>query len=697
MTGLFLRPLWLSPALAAALGAGIAAADKLGWPAFLWGGLLVPAAAGTAVCLRFGRRAGWIFLAAAVFCLGAVRLQLAADAYGALPHQAAGAELVVEGTLLEKRGVYTNEKGAMGRYVMAVQSYAYADEGLFHPGAGAAYATLPDGLSVGETLRVTAQSRPLTYYKNDGMYDAFHRDREKGVWLRLFGKDGGDMELTAPPSGLTAFLRELRNTLTRRYDAVLGSAYAPVLASLLFGGHYDELPPGLLEAFSTTGLIHILSVSGSHVALLLAVLQLIGRTAGLRGTPLFALSAGFLLLYSALADFTSPVVRASIMGTISAFSLTARRDYAAGHALALAVAGMLLYSPYLFFDLSFRLSCSASAGIVLCYKQISKALSFLPEFLRNCLSVSLAAQVLVVPILFSAFFSFPVYSLLANVLVAPVLDLVMVLGLGASVLSLLSEPAADGVLAVIKPFLALALKGNAFIAALPGSRLWAGQPSSAAWLAWYLAAAFVFFPAFRQKIALPLVTALAAAWLLRSSGAGVLIFDAGRDQATAIIYEDRSADLWYNKSRFSNPDQAAVAVIPALRANGIFCLRRCVVEGEAKDYTEDLFQQHFTFLSGSGEGDIPYRGAMAVPPYFSREPVLWEIRDLSGWDGKIFPSSAMATVVYEGRRGDGTVAEWLETADSFGAASYLPSRDGQLRLARRGRQWRISTFVEENS
>ena len=93
----------------------------------------------------------------------------------------------------------------------------------------------------------------------------------------------------------------------------------------------------------------------------------------------------------------------------------------------------------------------------------------MPEFLRNCLSVSLAAQVLVVPILFSAFFSFPVYSLLANAVVAPVLDLVMVLGLGASVLSLFYGAGADLILWGLKPFLALALKGNAFIAAFRGA------------------------------------------------------------------------------------------------------------------------------------------------------------------------------------------------------------------------------------
>ena len=68
--------------------------------------------------------------------------------------------------------------------------------------------------------------------------------------------------------------------------------------------------------------------------------------------------------------------------------------------------------------------------------------------------------------------------------------------------------------------------------------------------------------------------------MVRPSGPGVLIFDAGRDQATAIIYEDRSADLWYNKSRFSHPDQAAVVVIPALRANGIFTLAELLTNTE---------------------------------------------------------------------------------------------------------------------
>ena len=85
-----------------------------------------------------------------------------------------------------------------------------------------------------------------------------------------------------------------------------------------------------------------------------------------------------------------------------------------------------------------------------------------------------------------------------------------------------------------------------------------------------------------------------------------------------------------------------------------------------------------------------------MPKSFSDEALLWEFRSLDGWDGKAFPASAMATVVYEGRRGDGAFSEWSEAADSFGVPAYLPSRDGQLRLARRRGRWHLSTFVEEH-
>lgn len=692
-----MKPEWVSLSLVLAMAGGIALADALSLSFGLWISLFLLSLLGIFFSRPRSRLGLAVCLVLAALSLGAGRLQLEADRYEALPHQAAGARLTVEGMLQERRSTYTNEKGWVGRYIMQVRRYAYDGEADVQPGKGCIYVTLPEPQVIGSIVAVTGDSRPLTYYKNAGMYDALHRDREKAICLRLFADDGKKVTVTAPPGRWEAFLQDLRQALTGRYEAILGDEYAPVLASLLFGGHYEDLPPGLLESFSTTGLIHILSVSGSHVALLLAVIQLMGRALGLRPRGLFCISVVFLFLYGALSDFSSPVVRASLMGAASALSLTARREYLAGHALALAMAGMLLYSPYLFFDLSFRLSCGASAGIILFQQPVSQWFSGLPVFLQDCLTVCVAAQILVVPLLFSAFFSFPVYSLVANVLVAPVLDLVMVLGLLASVLSLLWAGGADMVLWLIKPLLALALKGNAFIAALPGSRFWAGQPSKWACLAWYLAVAFVFCPTVRRHIVPVWLACLAVAWFLRPSGSGVLVLDAGRDQVTAVIHEDKSADIWYNKSRFANPNQAAVVVTPALRAHGVFRLRQCRVDGDGADHTLALLRRDFTFLSGKGSGDVPFRCMASVPPVFPAEPLCLEFRSLTGWNGRDFPVSAMATIVYGSRRGDEVLSEWGETAAGYGVPCFSPSRDGQVRLYYWRGQWRISTFDEEQS
>lgn len=150
-----------------------------------------------------------------------------------------------------------------------------------------------------------------------------------------------------------------------------------------------------------------------------------------------------------------------------------------------------------------------------------------------------------------------------------------------------------------------------------------------------------------------------------------------------------------NKSRFANPDQAAVVVTPALRAHGVFRLRQCRVDGDGADHTLTLLRRDFTFLSGKGGGDVPFCCLASVPPVFPEGLLCLEFRSLTGWNGRDFPVSAMATIVYGSRRGDEALAEWGETAAGYGVPCFSPSRDGQVRLYRRRGQWHISTFDEE--
>ena len=183
----------------------------------------------------------------------------------------------------------------------------------------------------------------------------------------------------------------------------------------------------LLAAFSFTGLIHILSVSGSHIALLSALsyglLKLLGLTKkkALYGVVLI------LITYALVVGFNPPVVRSLLMGLLLAFGLIEGRLYQARQSLHLCGIGLLLYNPFLLFDVSFQLSFGATYGIILFFKPIYQLLGTLPRVLRAPLSLCLAAQMLIIPLQLYYFHYVSLVSLLAAILVAPILDLVILL------------------------------------------------------------------------------------------------------------------------------------------------------------------------------------------------------------------------------------------------------------------------------
>lgn len=248
--------------------------------------------AGSAGILRAHKLLFWWCVFACFFCIGAGRMDWVDTAYEKLPFYLQGADLRMEGTILEKGNTYDTEKGKMTRYVVALRQFTYADDTIQRQGQGNIYVTMPTDEIWQPTARISLRGtmQPITYYRNYGAYDAFHRDKEKSIYMKTYIEDSRSIQLLAAPTGWRYALQQMREHLTNAFQRVLSRDNAYILSSLLFGGHYEDLPPELIESFSTTGLIHILSVSGSHIALLLTVIQLVGKTIGLREKGLFFLS-----------------------------------------------------------------------------------------------------------------------------------------------------------------------------------------------------------------------------------------------------------------------------------------------------------------------------------------------------------------------------------------------------------------------
>lgn len=670
-------------------------------------------------CFFFGklRRSRIIFAIGMVVLAGTVgllRMEWAARQYEALPHYMANAVITLQGHIVTEKRSFPTEKGEMARYVVRGEKIAYAEDGVFQPMEGCLYLTIPkkDTLVPHTPIQFTGTVKEISYYRNDGMYDSLHRDKEQQIFLKAYSDDPASTVVLGEPSGWQYRVYRLREELTSFYKTVLSTDKAHMLSSLLFGGHYEDLPPSLVESFSTTGLIHILSVSGSHMALLLSVIQLIGKSLGLRQRVLFIISIVFVLAYGAMSEFTAPVVRSAMMGLIAAYSITTERAYVSTQALGIAMLAMLLYSPYLVYDLSFRLSCGASAGIILLQPRIMPYLKGVPTFLRNALGVCLCAQAFVLPIICANFFALPVYTVFANMTVAPVLDMVIVLGLGASLLYAVLPVAAQGILHVIDGLLTLSISGNYALAALPYSRYWVGAMPIWYIIPWYAGISLFFVPrAWRRPLGvMACVLALGGmVWQMKNTDeAKIIVFDLGNDQATCAIFPDKSSYVWYNKSEWSNPEQAAVVLTPALRYQGIFHLTQCTVTGKAVHDVGAQLMRNFTIaqpISYPGEGEmvetivqgrIPYRIYATSQDISRQETGCVEIRKVAGFAEAQFPQGAQLLIIH-GKTGRGSQAytEWLEQAEALDIPVFSPSRDGQITGRYNAGSWTFQTYGGE--
>ncbi len=222
------------------------------------------------------------------------------------------------------------------------------------------------------------------------------------------------LDFHGPSDPLLAFANRLRGTVLRGLDRLPAEERGLVAAVLI--GDTRDLPRSTLDDFRAAGLSHLLVVSGSNVAFVLALAGPLLLRLGLTGR-LFAGTA-IVVVFAAMTRFEPSVLRASVMAGLAMTALFLGRPSAPTRTLGLTVTGLILVDPFLVHSVAFLLSCAATAGIVLLTPTISRRLRG-PEPIRAALAVTLAAQIGVAPVLLTVFDSLPLVSVPANLAAVP--------------------------------------------------------------------------------------------------------------------------------------------------------------------------------------------------------------------------------------------------------------------------------------
>lgn len=218
----------------------------------------------------------------------------------------------------------------------------------------------------------------------------------------------------------------------RKYIGGFGGDSANLVAGLAVG-----IDAGLSEQFKenmkATGLTHLTAVSGANCAIVLALVWLILRKFRLGRGVRTVIALISLTAYVALVGWQPSVLRSAfMMATVFLCLELGRRVWMPG-ALALGSCVLLTVDPWLILDFGFWLSVLATYGLVALTPAISQKLQqHMPKWLALILSATLAAQLWCLPILVQLHGGVTTHSVLANLLVEPMVYFITVLGLLAA-------------------------------------------------------------------------------------------------------------------------------------------------------------------------------------------------------------------------------------------------------------------------
>lgn len=275
----------------------------------------------------------------------------------------------------------------------------------------------------------------LTENANPNTFNYTRFLKNKGICYRTNIDSGDWRKLSVPPTHwIKRQAMDLRNKLIEILEKNSISGRELAVASALLLGYCDDIDTETRLEYAASGAMHILSVSGMHVGVIYLFLEFVlgflnrNRVTRVIRALIILL---FIWFYAMLTGLSPCVLRAAIMLSLPVVARAISRNPELINVLAASCMILLVADPFLVHDVGFQLSYLAVAGIMLLYKPVYGlfvATSWLGEKIWSILSVSLAAQIITLPITLYTFHQFPNYFLITNIMIVPLSSVIIYCG-----------------------------------------------------------------------------------------------------------------------------------------------------------------------------------------------------------------------------------------------------------------------------
>lgn len=228
---------------------------------------------------------------------------------------------------------------------------------------------------------------------------------------------------TQAPAAEMSFLERARQRATASVDSVFGND-APMARALLIADQH-EIPPEMRDRYARAGIIHMLSISGLHVAIIASAVTLLLQLARLPPTAASLASLAIIGLYVALIGAPPPALRSAVMVAAVTASRLSQRPVSPWAALALG-AFVPLINPRVVTELGYQLSVVGIAGLIasagLTRRVLATRLEGLKLTISRDLLTSVLATLVTAPLIAWHFGRISLVAPLANLAAGPVIS-----------------------------------------------------------------------------------------------------------------------------------------------------------------------------------------------------------------------------------------------------------------------------------
>lgn len=242
------------------------------------------------------------------------------------------------------------------------------------------------------------------------------------------------------------YANSIRQTIISRLEHYNFRPNELAIIKALLLGQRQDISDELRQQYINAGAIHILAISGLHIGIILIILNfLFGFLNRFKYGNFIKSSAIVILLWSfaVVAGLSPSVMRAVTMFSVVAIGMNLKRPHNIYNTLAISAFIILLFKPLFIFEIGFQLSYLAVIGIVAIQPllfRVIKTKYWLPNKVGELLTVSIAAQIGVLPLSLYYFHQFPGLFFLSNIIVIPILGIVLGFGFFIIILALCNSP-----------------------------------------------------------------------------------------------------------------------------------------------------------------------------------------------------------------------------------------------------------------